>query len=105
MLCGMNGNDDSPRSPLPGGADEEVSRQLPTLRSRGEGQHIEYMRSFPEQARDLGKEIAAFASSGGGRILIGVEDDGSLRGVLQIEDPAERDRLVKRVEGICRGTV
>lgn len=93
------------KPPLHEWADAEASRQLPILRSRGEGQHIEFMRSFPEQARDLGKEIAAFASSGGGRILIGVEDDGSLYGVPAFEDAAERDQLVKRVEGICHGAV
>ena len=90
---------------VPFWADEDLSRQSRALRSRGEGQHTEYMRSFPQQVRELAKEIAAFASSGGGWILIGVEDDGGFCGLPRMDDSIERDNLVKRVEGICRGTV
>jgi hypothetical protein len=83
-----------------------LAQDLPALRARGEGQSIEYMRGFPEQARELAKEIAAFASSNAGTILIGVGDDGSLVGLEPVPvSPADRDQLLRRVEGICHGVI
>lgn len=88
---------------FPTWADAELSNELPGLRSQGEGQLLEFKEAFPEQAHVLGKEIAAFATSGGGRILIGVSDMGNCVG-LEAADPSSRDRLVERAEGIV-GTV
>lgn len=90
---------------IPIWADEQLSKDLPVLRSRGEGQHLEYKEAFPQNTRDLAKEIAAFATSNQGTILIGVSDSGDLVGINGIESPEERDNLLKRLEGICRGTV
>lgn len=90
---------------LPGWADPEISKDLPNLRARGEGQDCEYMEVFPQQARDLGKEIAAFASTNPGTILLGVADDGSLVGLGDMDSLQQRDELLRRVEGICRGTI
>lgn len=42
----------------------------------GEGQNLEFKQAMPD---DLGKELCAFANSAGGRILIGVSDDGSIK--------------------------
>jgi hypothetical protein len=36
-----------------------LSNQLPVLRDRGEGQHLEFMVRYPENGHDLSKEIAA----------------------------------------------
>jgi ATP-dependent DNA helicase RecG len=82
-----------------------LSNQLPVLRDRGEGQHLEFMVRYPENGHDLSKEIAAFASSNAGTILIGVQDDGSLAGLDNIDTPEGRDRLCRRVEGVCSGNV
>lgn len=90
---------------IPGWADEQVSRDLPVLRSQGEGQCLEYIEVFPQNTRDLAKEIAAFASSNQGTILIGVSDSGDLIGIEGTNQQEERDNLLKRLEGICRGTV
>lgn len=90
---------------IPSWADEQVSRDLPVLRSRGEGQNLEYIEIFPQNARDLAKEIAAFATSNQGTILIGVSDSGDLIGIEGANQQGERDNLLKRLEGICRGTV
>lgn len=90
---------------LPDWADPILSADLPILRSRGEGQGLEYMREFPQQARELGKEIAAFASSNAGIILIGISDEGDLLGVDELSSPAGRDAILRRIEGICRGMV
>lgn len=90
---------------IPNWADEKLSEDLPVLRSRGEGQHLEYKEIFPQNTRELAKEIAAFATSNQGTILIGVSDSGDLVGINGADNQEERDNLLKRLEGICRGTV
>ena len=55
---------------------------MPVLRARRESQELEYKSEFPSNTRDLGKEIAAFASSNTGTILIGVDDAGELIGLM-----------------------
>jgi hypothetical protein len=90
---------------LPEWADEDLSKELPVLRARGEGQALEFMGSFPANAREIGKEIAAFATSNPGLILIGVDDSGDLVGLDNTSTASERDSLVRRIEGICHGPV
>ena len=90
---------------IPSWADEDLSRQLSVIRDQGEGQLLEFIECFPSQVRELGKEIAAMASSGGGRILLGVKDDGGLIGLAQITGPRERDELIRRVEAVTGGTI
>lgn len=85
--------------------DQRLSAELSVLRARGENQDLEYMEKFPEQARELGKEVAAFATSNPGIVLLGVNNAGDLVGLMGVETPDERDRLLRRVEGICRGPV
>ncbi len=86
-------------------ADDKLSADLPVLRARGEGQELEYMELFPNKALDLAKEIAAFATSNQGTILIGVSDDGDLIGLPEATTPEGRDSLSCRIGGICDGTV
>jgi predicted HTH transcriptional regulator len=86
---------------LPKWADGDLSNELPHLRERGEGQELEFKGEFPPQAHDLAEVVAAFASSGGGRILVGVADDGTLSN-LPAEDATARDKLVGRAQGIVR---
>ncbi|ESY98072.1 ATP-binding protein [Mesorhizobium sp. LNHC209A00] len=90
---------------LPDWADPALSAQLPLLRDEGESQRLEFMRSYPQNGHELAKEIAAFASSNAGTILIGVADDGSLLGLPDASTSAERDTLSKRLEGICTNNV
>ena len=90
---------------IPDWADESLSHDLPVLRSRGESQDLEYKSEFPSNSRDLGKEIAAFASSNTGTILIGVEDSGELIGLPECKTPEGRDLIIRRLEGISKGTV
>lgn len=90
---------------IPSWADEQLSNDLPILRSQGEGQHLEFKEIFPQNTRDLAKEIAAFATSNQGTIIIGVSDSGDLIGINGAKEHKERDNLLKRLEGICRGTV
>ena len=88
---------------VPDWADERLSRDLPVLRSRGEGQELEYMEAFPTNTRELAKEIAAFASTNTGTILIGVSDSGDLIGLPSCETPEGRDETIRRLEGVSRG--
>ena len=53
---------------IPAWADEGWSQDLPVLRARGEGQDLEYMEAFPQNTRELAKEIAAFAASNSGSV-------------------------------------
>ena len=85
--------------------DEVLSEELPLLRDRGEGQHLEFMVSYPQSGYELSREIAAFASSNAGTILIGVADDGSLVGLDNVDAPSARDSLCRRIEGVCAGNV
>ena len=85
--------------------DEALSGELPVLRDRGEGQQLEFIERYPENGYELSKEIAAFASSNPGTILIGVKDDGSLAGLDDVDTPKGRDRLCRRIEGVCSANV
>src|SRR5580704_9542271 len=91
--------------PIPEWAHEDFSRELSVLRARGEGQTLEYMESFPQQARELGKEIAALATSNHGLILLGVSDSGDLIGLSEAKTLDGRDTLLRRIEGISHGTI
>lgn len=90
---------------MPEWIDEALSQELPLLRDRGEGQHLEFMSVYPQNATELGREIAAFASSNTGTILLGIADDGSLLGIEGLETPKGRDNLCRRIEGVCAGSV
>jgi ATP-dependent DNA helicase RecG len=90
---------------FPSWADEQLSNDLPILRSYGEHQHLEFKKEFPSNAQDLAKEIAAFATSNDGTILVGVSDEGDLVGISGAENQEVRDRLLKRLGGICSGTI
>lgn len=90
---------------IPIWADEQLSNDLPILRSQGESQHLEFKKEFPSNAQDLAKEIAAFATSNQGTILIGVSDEGDLVGISGAENQDVRDSLLKRLGGICSGTI
>lgn len=96
---------DEKQQRIPDWADERLSNDLPVLRSRGEGQDLEYMDVFPENTRELAKEIAAFATSNTGTILLGVSDSGDLTGLPAASTASERDNLLQRIAGICRGAV
>jgi hypothetical protein len=80
---------------------EDFERDLKT----GESQEIEFVADFTESARDVAKEIAAFATSNSGRIYLGVNDYGELvgvSGVKNLEDIAGKDECQKRAQGISR---
>ncbi len=56
----------------------------------------------PEPAR-LAKEVVAFANTTGGQLVIGVEDNGAVRGVKDIAE--EEYALKQALQGCCRPAV
>lgn len=87
---------------IPEWADKAMSERLPQLRAQGEGQTLEFKRELEESTDQLKKEIAAFASTNAGLILVGVADDGTLIGLPGIISPEDRDLLRSKVEGRAR---
>lgn len=55
-----------------------TQQELHTIIQSGEGYKTEFKRAVNT---DLSKEMVAFANASGGRILIGVEDDGTVHGL------------------------
>lgn len=83
----------------------QLSLRLPDVRRSGEGQHVEFMEEYPENGNELSREIAAFASSNEGSIIIGIADDGRLVGLDKVVSAKDRDKLCRRVEGLCTNGV
>ena len=81
---------------IPAWADKTISEAMPELRACGEGTTTEFKVDFPPQIHTLAEEVAAFATSGGGTILIGVADDGNVVGL----DDEQRDKSFHRVQGV-----
>lgn len=66
------------------------AEELIKILSHGEGPHVEFKSDFPKQADDVSKEMAALANSGGGILLMGVADDGSLPGISNPDQASDR---------------
>jgi len=86
---------------VPKWASSEISAELPSTREAGENAAVDFKEDFPEQAHRLGKEIAAMASSGGGRIYIGINDNGDLCGI-DASTGDEGDDIAERAHSIVR---
>lgn len=72
------------------------------LAQTGEGKYLEFKRTIPS-AEKIAKEIAAFANTNGGTLLIGVNDDKSLVGVQGYH---EEEYLLKKAAGqLCHPSV
>ena len=54
--------------------------ELKRLAAAGEGPYVEFKNRVPKPAR-MAKEVIALANTRGGRILLGVDDDGTVKGV------------------------
>lgn len=68
------------------------------LAQTGEGTYLEFKRTIPS-AYKIAREIAAFANTKGGTLLIGVDDDKSLVGVLGYQE--EEYLLDKATRELC----
>jgi predicted HTH transcriptional regulator len=74
-------------------------RDLKRFVALGEGPHLEFKYRVPRPDR-IAKEVIALANTGGGRVFIGVGDDGSLVGVKDAEEElfALREALTTHCE-------
>lgn len=86
----------------PAWVNQELSSKLVELCAGGEGQHLEFKVQLPSQGHDIGKSLAAFASSGGGMMLYGVSDNGEIRGLDGAESSEKRDEIERRLLGAAR---
>jgi hypothetical protein len=76
--------------------------------THGESQTVEFIEDFPETAKNLGNEIAAFATTNSGRIYLGIDDDGNihgLSGINSLNDIENKDEYLKRIQGITRDLI
>lgn len=72
---------------------------LRRLVALGEGPHLEFKHRVPRPER-IAREVIALANSGGGKVLVGVGDDGTLVGLKDTEEElfALRDALETHCE-------
>lgn len=77
-------------------------RELEQLVGLGEGISLEFKRRVPQPQR-IAKEIVALTNTNGGRIVLGVDDDGSIQGI----DHASEEKFLLRqaVDAHCRPVV
>tara|TARA_R110002073_G_scaffold75697_2_gene184571 strand:- start:4987 stop:5532 length:546 start_codon:yes stop_codon:yes gene_type:complete len=85
---------------IPKWACADTSKSLPIIREAGETENVDFKAAFPEQGHRLAKEIAGLATKGGGRIFIGIDDNGALVG-LSASNADERDDLAERAHSIA----
>ncbi len=77
-------------------------RELEQLVELGEGISLEFKRRVPRPER-IAKEIVALANTNGGRIVLGVSDDGTIEG---FENISEQQFLLRQAtETHCRPPV
>jgi predicted HTH transcriptional regulator len=75
---------------------------LKHLVNTGEGSYLEFKRTVPSPEK-IAREIAAFANTSGGTLLIGVDDDKTIVGV---DDYFEEEYLLqKAAQKLCKPAV
>lgn len=70
------------------------AEELIRILRQGEGPRVEFKQDFPKQVDEVAKHMSALANSGGGVLLMGVADDGTLPGIL------EPDKVMNRLAGL-----
>ncbi len=75
-----------------------TKRNLEQMVAAGEGQRLEFKHRLPEDER-IAREITALANTYGGDLLIGVTDEGYLRGLKDYEE--ELYALNRALEKYC----
>lgn len=78
---------------------ENVGLTYTELKLQQERHNCDFKQTLPNQAERIAKEICAFANnSGGGVLLIGVDDNGNKIGV----PTAEKDEIQRRIGNIAK---
>ena len=78
------------------------SRTLRNLIKKGESQAVEFKQAA-SSAKDLAREIAAFANTCGGTIVIGVDDGGEIVGVRDFRKAEQT--ITNALNHNCRPTI
>lgn len=68
--------------------------EIKELIARGEGYHLEF-KEENESNEDFAKTLVCFANTDGGKILAGVDNDGNIKGVNDI------DRIMLRIDDVA----
>lgn len=87
---------------VPKWACASLSAELPSLREQGETPTVDFKEDFPAQNTKLAKEVAGMATSGGGRIFLGINDNGDLCGLPNSDTTEQRDEHVDKATSIVR---
>jgi len=74
-------------------------KEVQSLVKQGENQNIEFKRKVAHPEKIL-REVVAFANSKGGHLLIGVDDQGNMPGILNAKEEALL--LEEAIEKYCR---
>lgn len=69
---------------------EENRRDVSDAISDGESETIEFKEELPSHINNISKEVVALSNYKGGILLIGVNDDGDITGVNDIDESEER---------------
>ncbi len=77
---------------------ERSIAEVKRLIREGEHQHQDFKETISGR-RKIAKSLVAFANSGGGRLIVGVKDNGRIRGCMALE---ERHVLESIVKDFCR---
>ncbi|HYG39097.1 MAG TPA: ATP-binding protein [Cytophagales bacterium] len=77
-------------------------QELTLLVSKGEGLYLEFKKKV-DHPEKIVKEIVAFVNASGGRLLIGVDDDGTISGLKNAEE--EAFELEKTIIKLCRPSI
>ncbi len=73
--------------------------ELDTLRKQRESVNIEFKSKIDEPEK-IAKTIYAFANTSGGHILIGINDDRSVKGISEIPEMEKVEEVLSFVEDI-----
>lgn len=85
-------------------AELPTERELQELFSAPEGQTLE-RKSARIHPRDLANTLIAFANADGGRVLVGIEDDGTVGGIDPTADREQVERLLRAAYEFCTPSV
>ncbi len=81
--------------------DAQLIRDLRKLVSQGEGDHLEF-KAKANHPEKIARSLCAFANGSGGRLLLGVLDNGEITGVRY---PDEEAQSVTRLLRSCRPSI